>query len=126
MAIVEELKITLTAPETGPEKVLRRFRNGLVPASPSMAFVLKHGLYQDDSLEDLLQTVGKSSKSDSQFFLNLFILAEPDLLSLAHLTTNSQRQDITTKRQHAAMHGIETTITAGKQEREGFEPSHSG
>ena len=53
MAIVEELKITL---------ILRRFRNGLVSALPSMAFILKHGLYQDDSLEELCKLSGKAVK----------------------------------------------------------------
>ncbi len=48
MEIVRELKITLTSPETGPDKVLRsvKSRDGLVPASPSISFVLKHGLHQ--------------------------------------------------------------------------------
>ena len=49
LEIVKELNITLSAPETGPDKVLRRFDNGLVPASPSMAFVLKHGLYASNN-----------------------------------------------------------------------------
>jgi energy-coupling factor transporter ATP-binding protein EcfA2 len=55
MEIVRELKITLTSPETGPDKVLRSVnsRDGLVPASPSMAFVLKHGLYQKGMFEKI-------------------------------------------------------------------------
>jgi hypothetical protein len=44
MEIVKELKITLIAPEAGLDKVLRCFDNGLVPALPSMAFVLKQWL----------------------------------------------------------------------------------
>jgi energy-coupling factor transporter ATP-binding protein EcfA2 len=49
MHILEKLSITLTALETGPDKVLRsvKSRDCLVPASPSMAFVLKHGFYQE-------------------------------------------------------------------------------
>jgi hypothetical protein len=55
MDILDKLNITLTASEKGPDKVLCgvRSKHAVAPASPSMAFVLNHGLYQKGMFEKI-------------------------------------------------------------------------
>ncbi len=78
---VDDLEIAIAAAETGPDKVLRnrRAQNALVPASPKVAFVLRHRFYQKGMFEkmqslDFLCNVAKKHKVHITHFINEHIV----------------------------------------------------